>query len=356
MKKIFLVLILISTLAFSAWSDYQPITWEDLNDIILSSKKGSTHKVDEIYFAKPYKVKVILNAYPEKTADKDIVDAINIYRKAYKGNSTDETFASAYSLRIVMNGKKYILVFQDIIVPYLINEVNLGESIELYVLLAHHNALLDQTLLFVNEFSSEKSNKADDLKDKADALFDAEEYEEALKVLEEVLAIYPEHSSANYNKGLCLIRMKKYKEALPCFDIVISQNANDAGANFQIGVCYEYLTQLDQAINYFNKTISLDPRLVRSYYERACCFFDQKKYNESIADYKQCIALDRDNAGIYNFSIACAESMQGNISSALNYLRLAKETGYVNKDDYLNSSFLKNVQNAKEFNDLVSDM
>jgi tetratricopeptide (TPR) repeat protein len=90
--------------------------------------------------------------------------------------------------------------------------------------MGYYNAFDDETILFVNEFTSSKSAQADKLAEQGKSLMDGKKYTEAINIFDQLLAIYPNDGNSCYNKGLCLIRLKKYGEAIPYFDKLFQSN------------------------------------------------------------------------------------------------------------------------------------
>jgi len=79
----------------------------------------------------------------------------------------------------------------------------------------------------------------------------------------------------------------------------------------------------------------------------------EKKYKEAEDMFKEQAVLQPENpVPIYN--IACAESLQGNISEALVYLNKAVDLGYKELDHILKDEDLVNIRNTEGFNVVIS--
>ncbi len=87
--------------------------------------------------------------------------------------------------------------------------------------------------------------------DKAISLFDSEQYNESLVILNKILASEPNDSYALYYRGMIYDTQKKYKEAITDYKKAISSNPDLTIINYLIGVDYDMLEQYKNAISYY---------------------------------------------------------------------------------------------------------
>lgn len=87
--------------------------------------------------------------------------------------------------------------------------------------------------------------------DKAISLFDSEQYNESLAILNKILASEPNDSYALYYRGMIYDTQKKYKEAITDYKKAISLNPDLTIVNYLIGVDYDMLEQYKNAMSYY---------------------------------------------------------------------------------------------------------
>lgn len=87
--------------------------------------------------------------------------------------------------------------------------------------------------------------------DKAISLFDSEQYNESLAILNKILASEPNDSYALYYRGMIYDTQKKYKEAITDYRKAISLNPDLTIVNYLIGVDYDMLEQYKNAMSYY---------------------------------------------------------------------------------------------------------
>ncbi len=87
--------------------------------------------------------------------------------------------------------------------------------------------------------------------DKAISLFDSEQYNESLVILNKILASEPNDSYALYYRGMIYDTQKKFKEAITDYKKAISSNPDLTIINYLIGVDYDMLEQYKNAMSYY---------------------------------------------------------------------------------------------------------
>ncbi len=353
MKKILILILILSAVIFADWSDYKEVSWNALIKNIDFVDEETKATPGETIWKEQYKLSLALEKYPEITTDPSIKNGIANYIKIL---GLKNVFVAGYVLPVEKNGRKFILIFQDVLIPYLKDEVKLGEEFNLLVVFGSFNSFDKTTLLFVNEFESAKSRVYDGLFKKGVKLMDEKKYSEAIAEFDKALEIDDDSLNIFYNKGMCYLKLENYTEALKYFDVLIKENSQDGEAYYQSGICYKNLNQIDKAIEFFSQAIKIADKETGPLFQRANCYFNQKEYTDSIEDYKKIIALEPESEGICQFAIACCLAMQGDKSKAIECLLLAKKAGYINKERYTNSKYLISLKEMKEFKNLINTL
>lgn len=87
--------------------------------------------------------------------------------------------------------------------------------------------------------------------DKAIALFDREEYDESLALIDQILNTNAKNSYALYYRGMIYDEQKKYAQAISDYKKAISVNPDLIIVNYLIGVDYDMLEQYKNAMSYY---------------------------------------------------------------------------------------------------------
>jgi tetratricopeptide (TPR) repeat protein len=85
--------------------------------------------------------------------------------------------------------------------------------------------------------------------------------EEALASFSRAISINPNNEITWLNKGLTLLRMRKFKESIECFDTALKLNKSYAKAWYNKGRAFAMLGENDKAQPCLDKARKLDPML-----------------------------------------------------------------------------------------------
>ncbi|MBP7145947.1 MAG: metallopeptidase family protein [Acidobacteria bacterium] len=93
----------------------------------------------------------------------------------------------------------------------------------------------------------------------ASALIEQARYEDALPLLEEILAKEPEDLAALADAGLCLFEMCEFEEAEALLARALEIDPADPQANYWTALCIERQGHLDAAEDHFQQAHEMDP-------------------------------------------------------------------------------------------------
>lgn len=80
------------------------------------------------------------------------------------------------------------------------------------------------------------------------------ELEQAEKLYNDALKIYPRNYDISYNLGVIYLKKSEYLKAAEMFETAVSINPRDADAYYNLGVLYEnFLDGQDKALKYYGK-------------------------------------------------------------------------------------------------------
>jgi tetratricopeptide (TPR) repeat protein len=170
-------------------------------------------------------------------------------------------------------------------------------------------------LLLAVSFSHAQSSMAEN--DKALALIEAEKYDEALAILNKLIAAEPGMTLFRQNKAVALFALERYWEAIVEYKRLHAE-LPEVEWLFQIANSYEQMDSLNRALTYYSAAIREDGEDYLSFFKRGTVYLKQKKFAGAIADFTEAIALNPEhhnsyhNRGIAQYQIkkyqeACAD-------------------------------------------------
>ncbi len=124
-------------------------------------KDAKSHEGGYEFYLEHYKIQIILNQYPNQINDRT-AEILKYYWQALPTLLKEEYRKMfSYEISIEENGQKFVLVFQEQLIPSLKNEVKLNDFVDLYIILGVHDVSQKSTIFLVNEFSAVKPEEKD---------------------------------------------------------------------------------------------------------------------------------------------------------------------------------------------------
>ncbi|HLD35889.1 MAG TPA: tetratricopeptide repeat protein [Planctomycetota bacterium] len=142
---------------------------------------------------------------------------------------------------------------------------------------------------------------------KSSALEDDGKNEEAIKIYDKILEIYPNKISILYGKSDLLNRMGKYQEALQVLEKILQLNTKEDAAWQRKGKILAELGQFEKALEALNKSIKYNPDSM-SILNKGDILIRLNRLDEAIKIFDKLIN-DNDNDDIYD--IFCGDSWYG---------------------------------------------
>ena len=115
--------------------------------------------------------------------------------------------------------------------------------------------------------------------------------EEALKDLNEALALAPSHAPSLASRGSIFRDLEQYEKALQDFEQAIGLNPKDGWALVSRGTTYLKISEYEQAVEDFNRAIELNSQDAWAIAHRGNAYYLLQRYEESLRDYNLAIAL-----------------------------------------------------------------
>ena len=126
----------------------------------------------------------------------------------------------------------------------------------------------------------------------ADELFGAGKYEKSIRLLESVIADYPESDWAKILLGRAFIRTQRYSEAEEQLRAALALAPGSVEALFRLGVVHFRQEQLKEATIQFRKAIRLKPDFTMAYYNLSFCQEKQGDISGAIKSMRRCVQCE----------------------------------------------------------------
>jgi len=120
--------------------------------------------------------------------------------------------------------------------------------------------------------------------------------EEAAASYEKALAIEPEDAEALNNLGVVLKGLGRLEEATACYGKALAIKPDNAKAHNNLGVLLQELWQLDKAIESFEKAVQIKPEYADAYFNRGIALSHLGQPDKAAASYRRALEIRPDYA------------------------------------------------------------
>lgn len=156
---------------------------------------------------------------------------------------------------------------------------------------------------------------------KAEALSDAGEHEEAIQWYGKALAIHPNYVQAWYGKGECLSTLDRYEEAIQCYDNALSINPNYTFAWQAKSEALSIVGRSEEAIEWYNKLLEIHPEFAHCWDGKGIALQNLGRHKEAIYCFDKVLAMGREETLDYKNALF----RKGDALSELGLHKEAKE-------------------------------
>jgi predicted O-linked N-acetylglucosamine transferase (SPINDLY family) len=123
-------------------------------------------------------------------------------------------------------------------------------------------------------------------------LFDLKQLDESLISYENAIRIKPDYAEAYNNRAITLQQLKRLEEALDSCNKAIRFKSDYAEAYNNRGNILLKLKRLEEALDSYNKAISIRVNFSEAYYNRGIILYELRKLDEAIASYEKSLKLN----------------------------------------------------------------
>lgn len=126
------------------------------------------------------------------------------------------------------------------------------------------------------------------------------QYDQALRLFDQVLDLDSDHALAHLNRGVVLQSLGRWQDSVMSLTQALAYDAHMALGWSNLGVALIQLTQLDAALQCFDRAIDLQADLASAHSNRGVVLRDLLRFEEAIASHKKAISLRPDQGSAWN--------------------------------------------------------
>jgi Flp pilus assembly protein TadD len=120
----------------------------------------------------------------------------------------------------------------------------------------------------------------------------AQDFQRAIQLYDQMIALNPSHAEAHYKRANALKSLGRLDAALAGYDQAIERKPDYAYAYCNRGVVQQSLGLNAAALSSFDRAIALDPADAMAHYNRALLMQDFFRWDEALSSYNQAISID----------------------------------------------------------------
>jgi tetratricopeptide (TPR) repeat protein len=148
-------------------------------------------------------------------------------------------------------------------------------------------------------------NRSEGLYAQAISAAETQDFQRAIQLYDQVIALDPSHAEAYYKRGNALKNIGRLDAALASYDQAIERKPDYAYAYCNRGVVQHGLGLMAAALSSYDQAIALEATDAMAHYNRALLMQDCSRWDEALASYDQAIAINPEYADAqYNRSLA----------------------------------------------------
>lgn len=130
--------------------------------------------------------------------------------------------------------------------------------------------------------------------------FDNRKYEEAVKVMDEAIELFPDDFTVNLILGISLAQLDKHSEAKPYLKKAVELNPNDLNALSSYSYTLSQLKENELAIIYLQQALKIKPEDVNLLGTLGLIYDSMEKWSECDSVYELALKIDPQNALVNN--------------------------------------------------------
>ncbi|MCX7793711.1 MAG: tetratricopeptide repeat protein [Thermodesulfovibrionales bacterium] len=150
-------------------------------------------------------------------------------------------------------------------------------------------------------------------------LEEKQDFLNAAKAYKKALSINPLFAQAHNNLGYCYKEMHYYSWAVEEYLKAIELIPDNAGYYYNLGNAYTHLEKIEEAFNAYKKAVELDPYFAKAHYNLARTYLRKDMVREAIEEFR--LYLKYGTREVFR-TVASKKAVQEEIEQLEEYLRL----------------------------------
>ncbi|MBI4665083.1 MAG: tetratricopeptide repeat protein [Nitrospinae bacterium] len=156
----------------------------------------------------------------------------------------------------------------------------------------------------------------------AETLFELEDYDAALRVLQKADQLQPDHPRALMIKAMVACETMEKEKALRVMDLCVSRRKNDLMFIIEMGNLALNKGWIDEAIGYFEMAHNIDPQLIHVYNRIGIAQSRAGRFDKALEMYSRALEMDDSDAGVH-FNIGMTFYRKGEVTKAVESFKKA---------------------------------
>ncbi|MGD9674805.1 MAG: tetratricopeptide repeat protein [Candidatus Nitrosocosmicus sp.] len=167
------------------------------------------------------------------------------------------------------------------------------------------------------------STSYDGLRAYAESLFNLGEYDEALKIYNDLLTNYPEkESDLLFQKARTLSQLRRYEEAKDVYTELYNKEQGNKKVLLNLGITWIKLKDYKKAIECFDSALAIDPNYLGALLNKGALYVEMEDYQKGMEFLSLAKKLQPENPQI-NFNLGTTYLNQENYDKALENYEVA---------------------------------
>ncbi|MCL2328215.1 MAG: tetratricopeptide repeat protein [Bacteroidetes bacterium] len=149
----------------------------------------------------------------------------------------------------------------------------------------------------------------------------------SLIYFEKATKMLPNETAHHYNYGLAYYRLEKHQKAIEEYSKVIEISPTDSLVFYNRALAYEGIKDFKSAIKDYDTDLTINGETARTYNNRGRCYMVMNEYEQALNDYNKALEIEPTKANTFsNIGILYLRLKQ--FDKACPYLYKATELGY----------------------------
>ncbi len=149
-------------------------------------------------------------------------------------------------------------------------------------------------------------------------------YKEGINSFTKSIGLYPENSTAYYNRGYAYMKLNLLDEAISDFNKSVDLNSKNKKAYLNLGKCWTLKDDQNKAIETYGKALALDSNYAAVHYNLGISFGAIGEKEKALNSYTAAIKNDPDKSNYY-FNRAMLRQELGDMKYALEDFQMASK-------------------------------